>query len=53
MYFSSIGTDVHFYVESAKSLSRRNRRSDFDKILDLGSSDIEQKMVFYDLSPYF
>ena len=48
VYFSSIGTDVHFYVGSPKSSSRRNRQSDFDKILDLSSSDIEQKIVFYD-----
>ena len=26
-----IGTDVHFYIGLAKSTSRRNRQSDFDK----------------------
>jgi hypothetical protein len=48
VYFSSIGTDVHFYVGSAKSSSRRGRRSDFGKILDLSSSDMGPKTVFYD-----
>ena len=44
---------MHFYVGLAKSTSRRNRQSDFDKNLDLESLGLAKHILFYDFKSQF